>query len=285
VADPVTGIEAVELTIGGVTQVVAPTGSMLIPLPVMDSAAHMITITAIDRAGNRDTETRTYTLEGAGIMSGHLVLIGHDFDDSIDIRPAGLSLQVTMNGASRGLFPASVGQVIAYGLAGNDRIRGNMLSHPVRFYGGAGNDILLGGHSHDILLGESGNDILSGGNGRDILIGGLGADYLNLNGNGAILISGTTAYDGDAAALELILAEWRDATKSYAQRVAALEAGLGPEMIGLRRLGNQGHQTVLDDGAPDTLVGRDQVDWFFAELGIDTVLHPIRPRLPVNPSR
>jgi Ca2+-binding RTX toxin-like protein len=72
------------------------------------------------------------------------------------------------------LFPASVGQVIAYGLGGNDQIRGNMLSHPVRFYGGAGNDILLGGHNHDVLLGELGNDMLSAGNGRDIMIGAWG---------------------------------------------------------------------------------------------------------------
>ena len=284
VVDPVSGIEAVELTIDGVTQIVAPTGSALIPLPVLDSAAHTITIAAIDRAGNRRTDTRNYTLSGAGIMSGHLVLIGHDFDDSVEIRPAGPNLQVTMNGASQGLFPTSVGQVIAYGLAGNDRIRGNMLAHAVRFYGGGGNDILLGGHNHDILLGESGNDMLSGGNGRDILIGGLGADYLNLNhGGGAILINGTTAYDGDAAALELIIAEWRDPTKPYAARVAAIEAGLGPQSVGFRS--RTGNKTVFDDGALDTLVGRDLVDWFFAEEGVDTVLHPIRPRLPVNPSR
>jgi hypothetical protein len=157
-----------------------------------------------------------------------------------------------------------------------------MLSHPVRFYGGAGNDILLGGHGHDILLGELGDDLLSAGNGRDILIGGLGKDYLNLNGNGAILINGTTSYDGDEQALELILTEWRDPTKSYAARVAAIEAGLGPQAVGFRS--RTGHKTVFDDGAPDTLVGRELVDWFFAEEGVDTVLHP-RPRPPVNPSR
>jgi Ca2+-binding RTX toxin-like protein len=283
VVDAVTGIEAVELTIDGATQMVAPTGSALIPLPVMDSAAHTITITATDRSGHSSSATRTYALAGAGIMAGHLVLIGHDFDDSIDIRPAGPSLQVTMNGASQGLFPASVDQVIAYGLGGRDRILGNMLSHSVRFYGGAGNDILLGGHGHDILLGESGNDMLSGGNGRDILIGGLGADYLNLNGNGAILISGMTAYDGDAAALELIMAEWRDAMKSYATRVAAIEAGLGPEQVGFRS--RTGNKTVFDDGAPDTLVGRDLVDWFFAEEGVDEVRKPVRASPPINPSR
>jgi Ca2+-binding RTX toxin-like protein len=281
VDDPTSDISAVELTIDGVTQAVGHTGSMLIPLPVLDSATHTITITAIDRAGNRDSASRNYTLTGAGVMSGHLVLIGHDFADTIDIRPAGTELSVMMNGVSQGLFPASVGQVVAYGLAGNDQIRGNMLSHPVRFYGGADNDILLGGHSHDILLGELGNDMLSAGNGRDIMIGGLGTDYLNLNGNGAILIGGTTAYDGDLAALELILTEWRDPTKSYADRVAAIEAGLGPNGVGFRRTGNR---TVFDEGAPDTLVGRDLVDWFFTEEGVDTVKKPIRSP-PINPSR
>ena len=129
-------------------------------------------------------------------MAGHLVLIGHDFADTMEIRPAGLGLNVTMNNVAQGLFRASVRQVIAYGLGGNDQIR-DMLSHPVRFYGGAGDDNLFGGRSHDILLGELGNDMLAGGIGRDILIGGLGSD--NLDGNGAILINGTTAYDGDPA--------------------------------------------------------------------------------------
>jgi Ca2+-binding RTX toxin-like protein len=217
-------------------------------------------------------------------MAGHLVLIGHDFDDTIDIRPSGPNLQVTMNGGAPEVFPGSVGQVIAYGLGGNDQIRGNMLSHPVRFYGGADNDILLGGHSHDILLGEAGNDMLSGGNGRDIMIGGTGGDYLNLNhGSGAILIGGTTAYDGNAQALELILAEWRDPRKSYADRVAAIEAGLGNQSVGFRS--RTGNRTVFDDGEADTLVGRDAVDWFFAEQGVDTVRKPNRPSPPINPSR
>jgi hypothetical protein len=124
--------------------------------------------------------------------------------------------------------------------------------------------------------------MLSAGNGRDIMIGGLGSDYLNLNGNGAILIGGTTAYDADAQALELILAEWRDPTKSYAARVAAIEAGLGNQTVGFRS--RTGNKTVFDDGAPDTLVGRDLVDWFFAEEGVDIVKKPIR-NPPINPSR
>jgi hypothetical protein len=65
--------------------------------------------------------------------------------------------------------------------------------------------------------------------------------------------------------------------------VAAIEAGLGPQLVGFRS--RTGNKTVFDDGAPDTLVGRELVDWFFAELGVDTVLHPIRPRPPINPSR
>jgi hypothetical protein len=64
--------------------------------------------------------------------------------------------------------------------------------------------------------------------------------------------------------------------------VAAIEAGLGNQTVGFRS--RTGNRTVFDDGAADTLVGRDLVDWFFTEEGVDTVLMP-RPRPPVNPSR
>ncbi|MEX2139952.1 MAG: hypothetical protein WD894_11865 [Pirellulales bacterium] len=35
---------------------------------------------------------------------------------------------------------------------------------------------------------------------------------------------------------------------------------------------------MFDDADADTLFGRDQIlDWFFAELGVDTTLSPRRP--------
>jgi hypothetical protein len=57
---------------------------------------------------------------------------------------------------------------------------------------------------------------------------------------------------------------------------------LGPQSVGFRS--RTGNKTVFDDGAPDTLVGRDLVDWFFAEEGVDVVKKPIRSP-PINPSR
>lgn len=54
----------------------------------------------------------------------------------------------------------------AFGLAGNDTLRGN-----------GGTDTLLGGSGDDALIGGPGNDRLVGGTGKDLLTGASGADH------------------------------------------------------------------------------------------------------------
>jgi Ca2+-binding RTX toxin-like protein len=59
-----------------------------------------------------------------------------------------------------------------------------------RLYGGAGNDIFIGGIGSTIMVGgKVGNDQFYAGTGHDVLIGGGGANYFDcgLNGNGLIL--------------------------------------------------------------------------------------------------
>lgn len=76
----------------------------------------------------------------------------------------------------------------------------------------------------------------------------------------------------------MILQRWSDPTASYAARVARIETGVGPDAVRLDS--RAGSRTVFDDADADTLIGRDQIlDWFFAELGRDTILSPFRPRL------
>jgi hypothetical protein len=242
---------------------------------MMSPGRQVVTATATDAAGNSTTETRTYTVTGGAVVDGNIIVVGTEGNDSISIRDASLGLQVVLNGETHRLLPPSDGQVIVYGLNGDDTILANTLRRAVRLDGGDGDDILLGGRGNDILLGGEGDDVLAAGLGRDLLIGGVGQDLLV--GHGAILVNGTTAYDSDPEALELILEAWGDSAASYAARVALIEAGLGSE--GVRLSLQSGRATVFDDADADTLFGRDQIlDWFFAELGRDAVLSPVRRR-------
>ncbi|MFD1625775.1 calcium-binding protein [Azospirillum griseum] len=75
-----------------------------------------------------------------------------------------------------------------HGTAGNDTIEGTALNDQTanRLFGGAGDDLVLGGRSfstrgtnlsgNDILYGDAGNDTLDGGAGADTMVGGAGAD-------------------------------------------------------------------------------------------------------------
>jgi uncharacterized protein (TIGR03118 family) len=151
---------------------------------------------------------------------------------------------------------ASVGTIHFNGFAGDDllsvdpRIKATVIAD-----GGAGNDTLIGGGGTNILIGGPGNDVLIGGSNRDILIGGDGMDRLVGWGGDDILIGGSTAYDGNTAALPQILAVWTG-TGSYATRVDAIRNGTN----GVPKLDAT---TVTDDTTRDRLAGGIGLDWFF----------------------
>ena len=120
-----------------------------------------------------------------------------------------------------------------------------------------------------MLLGGNGDDLLVGNGGRDALIGGLGADRILGNAEDDILVGGTTDYDGNAAALRAIMAEWTS-ERTYDERVYELREGSD----GLNEyLGDYLHLladiTVHDDNAKDVLTGCAGSDWFFANLSLN----------------
>jgi hypothetical protein len=136
--------------------------------------------------------------------------------------------------------------------------------------GGSGNDSLTGRATlTTILIGLAGNDVLIGGSQRDILIGGSGADILQGAAGDDLLISGTTSYDRDRAALLAIHAEWISA-RTFAQRTSNLfGTGSGARANGNNFLNNAADSitdTVFADTDTDILTGGTNQDWFFAEL-------------------
>jgi hypothetical protein len=277
-ADSLSGLANVSLSIdqGAPGQSVAASGAAM-----MKPGTHTISLAAVDQAGNSASATQTYTVVGAGLVAGDLVVVGTEGCDTIDIKTTIDGLKVVIDGVSQGAFPANVGKVIAYGLGGDDTIRARGLELPVQFVGGDGNDRLIGGRSDDILLGGLGDDFLRGGWGRNILIGSQGRDHLR--GKGAILINGTTAYDQELAALEIVLQTWKDPRLSHSARTARIESGLGGDSIRLSK--KDGSRTVFDDGEADKLVSRDKFSWFFAEPGVDTTVPKQKPDKPVKPKK
>jgi hypothetical protein len=83
---------------------------------------------------------------------------------------------------------------------------------------------VTGSVGNDLLVGDTNANVLVGGTGRNIILGGGGADQITGGGGDNLLIGGTTAYDTDPAALDLIMQEWLLAS-DFATRVSALQAG------------------------------------------------------------
>lgn len=179
--------------------------------------------------------------------------------------------------------PGVTGKVIAFGYDGADALVGELLFHQaVELYGGKGNDVLVGGTQADLLEGGDGNDILLGGtqsvDGGDTLRGGLGLDLL-WGHAGADLLEGEAGDDllvadrlgfgaSLPAAVFAIQSEWLSG-RPYAQRIDnILGVGAGPRSNGNHFLAPG--QTVLDDGAVDTLIGGGDQDWAMLRLTQDS---------------
>ncbi|MFO0878590.1 MAG: Ig-like domain-containing protein [Gemmataceae bacterium] len=131
-------------------------------------------------------------------------------------------------------------------------------------FGGKGQDVLRAGSGASVLLGGEGNDLLRGGRAADLLVGGLGADVLYGMEGGDLLIGGTTVHDNNRTALDLVMAEWLQASLSYATRTAHLFGTLAGGLNGSVRLNTS---TVQAQAEVDRLEGSLGLDWFFARTG------------------
>jgi autotransporter-associated beta strand protein/parallel beta-helix repeat protein len=212
--------------------------------------------------------------QSSPLVAGQIDLVvgGTAAADSIGFNPApGGRIEATLNGTSLGAFTPT-GRLIVYAGGGDDDVQvAGSIGTSAWLYGEAGNDRLKGGAGNNVLLGGAGDDLLVGGAGRDLLIGGDGSDRLVGNADDDILIAGTTAYDGNAAALDAVMAEWTSG-RAYGDRIANLQgAGRGVRLNGDVLLTVDGvAASVRDDGAADVLTGSAGRDWFFANLDAGT---------------
>jgi hypothetical protein len=206
-----------------------------------------------------------------------LVVFGTPGADLIEVFPTnatGTQLDVRVNGFSFGTTFAPTGNVLLYGLGGNDSIQvrqgvgafaGVHVAVPMVIDGGLGNDIIAASSTAGaILLGGDGNDQISGSSGRDLIIGGRGKDVTNGTDGEDILIGGATKHD--LTGLLSIMDEWGDTGTPLLTRILHLQGLLpgganGPHVLNA--------STIPNDNAIDNLIGEGDTDWFvFASSGL-----------------
>ena len=154
----------------GMAQYVPAAGSL-----VRDAFVYQVS----DGRGGTATGNVTIDVVGAGLMprAGNpairdLVVIGTAGNDTIQFYQSLTvrnGVKVKFNGALKGTFVVT-GRIIAKGLGGNDVIVARGLNFAAAFYGGAGNDKLVGPNRPSRLEGGPGKDTLLGGSGRDTII-------------------------------------------------------------------------------------------------------------------
>lgn len=184
------------------------------------------------------------------------------------------------------VLASGVTNAVVYGNGGDDFISAHLivfnipggLTLPVTLYGGAGNDILIGGEAGDTLYGGAGNDILVGGGGlsdgtntlyggddRDILIGSFGQDFFHGGLGDDILVAGAMNVYENGDGLQAIRDEWTSGG-TYASRVAHISGTAGglndPYYL-------QPDVNIFNDGQVDTLFGEGDTDWFIYEFSQD----------------
>jgi Ca2+-binding RTX toxin-like protein len=109
---------------------------------------------------------------------GNNKIYGQDGDDFIDL--------------------AEGGRDSAWGGRGDDTLWGLYSGGPLKLYGDAGQDFLLGSGGDDFLNGGAGNDSLFGNGGKDTARGGTGDDTFFIGGIHDEVYYGTSRFDGNA---------------------------------------------------------------------------------------
>jgi hypothetical protein len=181
--------------------------------------------------------TDATALPGVTLENGVLQITGSLGDDRLVVSLSRGRLRVagSLGGdAINETFAArGVRRIVANLGEGNDSltVRPNV-GAALRVDAGAGNDAVFAGLGAAVLVGGEGDDTLRGGAKRDVLIGGAGNDRILSGAANDLVIQGATAYDGDLAALDAILAEW-GSKRSLAVRRANIQHGTGPILEGL----------------------------------------------------
>ena len=274
-------------------QVFGPSGDLLTDLTAqssLDFATDFIAFHNREFGDNRAAydNIRIETVETDPLP---LTVRGTTDADDISVTDTGTQIEVEVNGSVTLYDINSVSFVEVFGQDGDDTITHlGDTSVPVIFYGGLGDDLLVGnaadetffgglgndtlkggagndwldcGRGNDIAIGGAGEDTLEGGNDSDLLIGGIDADIVHGSKHDDLLVGASTTVDCDVAALWSLLDEWTSGNK-YRERVDNLLNGSGTPGGGLNGTIFL-TDVVVDDAAVDVLEGGVKRDYFYGD--------------------
>jgi hypothetical protein len=136
----------------------------------------------------------------------------------------------------------------------------------------SGGDAIIGSPQGGVLLTHFGNNSIVAGSGPTVLIGGFGKNLLNGNASSDLLINGSTSYDANIPALDMIYSEWALSGLPYAVRVSTMKnakAFADPLILGATvqvfsgRNGGIGPRFGRGGFIYDSsLIGGPNLDWF-----------------------
>ncbi len=212
--------------------------------------------------------------------AGGLDLLFEILNADLTITPS----QLTATGSGNTIVDALSGFEKALILGGGsaNRLDASLSGIPVTMFGGAGNDVLIGGNQADSLDGQGGNDTLTGGAGTNSLLGGAGNDLLqeavdqNITlTNSALLVNGNGKPDVAHSLTAIELAELSGGVSRNRIDLSGFTASLGATINGAGQ-----NDTIIGSPGPDliaTLTGADSInglggaDVVYSGSGNDTV--------------
>ena len=221
-------------------------------------------------------------------------LIGGAGDDTYYVDPFDIVIEAPGQGVDT--VTLNSGGLITYHLADNVErlvsnrsgdIHGNDLDNLMSFnsdsytlggslYGGAGNDILLGGTKAAFLYGESGNDtlrggsgatadVLDGGEGDDVMTGGKGNDTYYVDSVGDVVTEHSDPYAGGwdkvYSSVDYVLPEYVEGLELLAGAIAGT--------------GNAQENRLVGNDANNILEGGQGTDQLHGGLGADTYVYSL----------
>eukprot|EP00913_Durusdinium_trenchii_P010889 g10218.t1 len=232
---------------------------------------YTVTVKVTDDDGGTTYRSTTAVASGVAVHDGVLQIVGTSDKDVVMVDKTGpyITVQTSQpsqpgSNQSHMFYAHTVDSIEVYTGNGDDSVAvSQIVPQRVLANGGNGNDVLIGGSGNNILIGGSGEDVLIGGNNRDLLIGGDGADVILSQGGEDIVIGGWTTHDNNADALNRVMDEWADNSKSKYRRTTNLKYGYGRNLNGTRLSPGS---TVADDDDVDRVYG-DNLDLLFVEVG------------------
>lgn len=228
---------------------------------------------------NRFDYDNQETPEVAALAGGGFVVTY--MSESIDSDHEGVAMRVYGRGtAGHDVMKVDVTGTVN-GLAGNDRLTGDMRANIVNgawghdsIYGMGGDDRLIGSRGNDIVNGGTGHDTLTGDMGDDVLLGGFGNDHLTGGQHRNVMNGGpgrdTAAFLGETPVSVRLASTAFQNTGHGWDRLVDIEnivSGRGNDLL----IGNGKANRLFGGGGNDRVSGGVGSDWIVGGHGADTL--------------